>query len=117
MTIDEVIQIEKYYGKKDKKALEELQNNFPMIDGIMDNNLHEQIAEWLKELKELRNAIHCNAFTYGYEKGSKSMAKECNNKIKDIEEVYKEKYGCNIIEMYADVVCDFREWLTEYLVD
>ena len=30
---------------------------------------HEQLAEWLEELKELRSMVKCNAFTDGYNKG------------------------------------------------
>lgn len=71
MTIDEAIQIEKYFGKKDKKALEELQKEFPMIYGIMNNNLHENIVEWLEELKFRRVLqLQCEKeFFAGYEKG------------------------------------------------
>lgn len=64
MTIDEIIQIERYCGKKDKKALEELQKEFPMIDGIMDNNIHEKIAELLEELKVLRAKEQKSIYTW-----------------------------------------------------
>ena len=30
---------------------------------------HEQLAEWLEELKEMRSMVKCNAFTDGYNKG------------------------------------------------
>ena len=85
MTIDEVILIEKYYGKKDEKALEELQKEFPMIEGIAENNLHEQIAKWLEELK----AIKSDGFTdhllnTGYTKGYRNGIDEFAEALKDI---------------------------------
>lgn len=82
MTIDEAIKIEKHYGKKDKKALEKLQEDFPMIEGIMDNNLHEQIAEWLEELKVYKECNISKAnFSMGYNKAIDDFASRMKKDI------------------------------------
>lgn len=89
MTIDEAIKIEKHYGKKDKKALEKLQEDFPMIEGIMDNNLHEQLAEWLEELKIYKECNISKAnFSMGY-----------NKAIDDFAEALKKYYQCYDIDL------------------
>ena len=36
-------------------------------------------------------------------------------KLNELEKQYTEQYGCEIIEMYADVVRDFKEWLAELI--
>lgn len=36
-------------------------------------------------------------------------------KLNELEKQYIEQYGCEIIEMYADVVRDFKEWLAELI--
>ena len=71
----------------------------------------EQIVEWLEELKVLREAVQCNAFTDGYKKDSMSMLKEVNRKIDELENSCKEEYGCEIIEMYVEVVLELKEWI------
>lgn len=82
MTIDEAIMIEKYYGKKDEKALKELQNNFPMIEGITDNNLHEQIVEWLEELKAIKSdGFTDNLLDMGYTKGYRKAVDDFVEKL------------------------------------
>ena len=96
MTIDEAIQIEKYFGKKDKKALEELQKEFPMIYGIMDNNLHENIVEWLEELKFRRVLqLQCEKeFFASYEKGKTEGYSKAIDDFVEVVEI-------NIIDMFV----------------
>lgn len=109
MTIDEAIQIEKYFGKKDKKALEELQKEFPMIYGIMDNNLHENIVEWLEELKFRRVLrLQCEKeFFAGYEKGkTEGYAKAIDKFAERLKERLK---GMQMVELQGEDVCPCRE--------
>lgn len=103
MTIDEAIQIEKYFGKKDKKALEELQKEFPMIHGITDNNLHENIVEWLEELK----AIKTDGFTdhllnMGYTKGYRKAIDEFAEKLKANSELGYIGYLNRVVDEIAE---------------
>lgn len=118
MTIDEAI-------KNLKDILEEAteeENSVCYVTNCDGESLEmgikalEEIEEYrkigtLKELKELHDAVHCNAFTYGYKKGSMSMLKEVNRKIDELENSCKEEYGCEIIEMYVEVVLDLKKWI------
>ena len=60
---------------------------------------HEQIAEWLEELKELRNMtaghLYAVAFNRGYLKAEKEVR---NNAIDDFAEKVKEMYAFTILE-------------------
>lgn len=104
MTIDEAIMIEKYYGKKDEKALEELQNKFPMIEGITDNNLHEQIAEWLEELKKYKSykPVDKEFYKAGYTKAIDDfvtkLKEEKFNGYETLEDYFENYIECVSVE-------------------
>lgn len=36
-------------------------------------------------------------------------------KIEKLEEEYSEKYGCEIVEMYSDIINDLKEWLNKII--
>ena len=77
MTIDEAIEKSKELASTYRIAAKNAENIF--ISKLMQETKrkiyiklaeeHEQIAEWLEELKELRSMVKCNAFTDGYNKG------------------------------------------------
>lgn len=60
---------------------------------------HEQIAEWLEELKELRNMtaghLYAVAFNRGYLKAEKEVREKA---IDDFAEKVKEMYAFTILE-------------------
>ena len=72
MILDEVIAHEKEVAKE--TYIEAMLCHANPDDGKLDDCIesgkyHEQLAEWLEELKELRSMVKCNAFTDGYNKG------------------------------------------------
>ena len=77
MTIDEAIEKSKELASTYSIAAKNAENIF--ISKLMQETKrkiyielaeeHEQLAEWLEELKELRSMVKCNAFTDGYNKG------------------------------------------------
>ena len=86
MSIDEAIEKESKIAKENQKivdtqivfdnvSISELYcDDTEVIEEHLSNykkcaEYHEQIAEWLEELKELRSMVKCNAFTDGYNKG------------------------------------------------
>lgn len=86
------------------------------INGVDIHKAIEEIQQYraigtVEEIKELHDAVHCNAFTDGYKKGSMSMLKEFNRKIDELENLCKETYGCEIIEMYVEIVLKLKKWL------
>lgn len=44
---------------------------------------------------------------------SVSISDVCD-KIDELEKKYVEQYGCEIVEMYADIVSELKEWLRKY---
>ena len=87
---------------------------------------HEQLAEWLEELKDYRDknkmvvridvenmdSIKDKIEEYAESKYNKAID-ECNKKLDELERNYKSCSGTEIIEMYAHVYEDFRAWLKE----
>ena len=87
---------------------------------------HEQLAEWLRELKDYRDknkmvvridvenmdSIKDKIEEYAKIQYNKAID-ECNKKLDELERNYKSCFGTEIIEMYADVYEDFRAWLKE----
>ena len=85
---------------------------------------HEQLAEWLRELKDYRDknkmvvridvenmdSIKDKIEEYAKIQYNKAID-ECNKKLDELERNYKSCFGTKIIEMYADVYEDFRTWL------
>ena len=74
MTIDEAIAHEREVAaiqRNNDKLNKTLGKSSPYYntDCIKCAEEHEQLAEWLEELKELRSMVKCNAFTDGYNKG------------------------------------------------
>ena len=77
MTIDEAIEKSKESASTYRIAAKNAENIF--ISKLMQETKrkiyiklaeeHEQLEEWLEELKELRSMVKCNAFTDGYNKG------------------------------------------------
>lgn len=55
---------------------------------------HEQFVE-----KEIRN----------------KAIDDFKDKINELEKLYKEKYGCEIVEMYSEIVSDIKGWIAEQL--
>lgn len=133
LSIDEAIAREKYLAEIYRNDIvpKEDYHNMPWID--MENELnmrrakeHEQLAEWLEELKTYREK-KCNKSVYlssksidkidavnkGYADGYNKAIDECNKKLDELERNYQSCYGTKIIEMYADVYEDFRAWLKE----
>ena len=106
-------------------------HNMPWIDMANEGNEkaaeeHEQLAEWLRELKDYRDknkmvvridvenmdSIKDKIEEYAESQYNKAID-ECNKKLDELERNYKSCYGTEIIEMYADVYEDFRAWLKE----
>ena len=81
-----------------------------LTDSLEELGQYREIGT-LKELKELREAVHCNAFTDGYKKGSTSMLKEFERKIEELEKSCEETYGCKIVEMYVEIVLELKKWI------
>ena len=90
---------------------------------------HEQLAEWLEELKDYRDknkwvvridVENIDSIKDKIEELSKyaesqynKAIDECNKKLDELEINYESCFGTKIIEMYADVYEDFRAWLKE----
>ena len=75
---------------------------------------HEQLAEWLEELKayrEIGTVEECKNSVLDIQKAYNKAIDECNKKLDELERNYKSCFGTKIIEMYADVYEDFRTWL------
>ena len=106
LTIDEIIQIEKHFWEKDKKALTELQNEFPMIQGITENSIHEKIAELLEELKGYRSAEEQELLLKLPCKVGSTVYITCGTKI-EIEEVVEIRHYKN----------DKSEFIYQYLIN
>ena len=94
MTIDEAIS-EFKERVEDSKKISEL----GMKSYIPKVKEEEQLAEWLEELKELRNMtaghLYAVAFNRGYLKAEKEVR---NNAIDDFAEKVKEMYAFTILE-------------------
>ena len=50
-----------------------------------------------------------NMYQIGYNKAINDVC----NKIDELEKKYKKQYGCEIVEMYADIVSELKELPTE----
>lgn len=90
---------------------------------------HEQLAEWLRELKDYRDKNKwvvridienmdsvknkIEELSKYAESQYKKAIDECNKKLDELERNYKSCFGTEIIEMYANVYEDFRAWLKE----
>lgn len=52
-------------------------------------------------------------FKKGIRVGEIRFRRNIKDKLNELEEKYKKQYGCEIIEMYADIVADLKDWLNE----
>lgn len=68
----------------------------------MNRPLLDAYKQGTKEYK-----IASDNYEYGYQQGKKAV----KSKISDLEQKYKKVYGCEIIEMYSDIIQDLKEWL------
>ena len=107
MTIDEAIAHAREVAKEQKSKYDKCPTRTryncamcfhnPKCDE--DAKEHEQFAEWLEELKELRNMtaghLYAVAFNRGYLKAEKEVR---NNAIDDFAEKVKEMYAFTILE-------------------
>lgn len=66
---------------------------------------HEQLAEWLEELKDLRKCVKSKAFTNGYNKGRTDGIDECINMIKK----YWMYWDIGVIAKVIEVLEEFKE--------
>lgn len=63
-------------------------------------------------IKSRRSAEEENEyFKKGIRIGEIRFRRNIVNKLSELEEKYKKQYGCEIIEMYADIVSDLKDWL------
>lgn len=79
---------------------------------------HEQLAEWLEELKmlrELKDEHRKVGNIEGFNDGYNRAFDDFKEKINELEKSYKEKYGCEIVEMYSEIVSDLKGWIEEQL--
>ena len=104
MTIDEMIEEQRENAKTQREIAEEcfeehIFDEKEKIEHLRYANEFEQLAEWLEELKELRNItaghLYAVAFNRGYLKAEKEVR---NNAIDDFAEKVKEMYAFTILE-------------------
>ena len=104
MTIDEMIEEQRENAKTQREMAEEyfeehIIDEKEKIEHLRYANEFEQLAEWLEELKELRNMtashLYAVAFNRGYLKAEKEVR---NNAIDDFAEKVKEMYAFTILE-------------------
>ena len=133
MTIDEAIAKERNLTEIYRNDIvpKEDYHNMPWIDMANEGNEkaaeeHEQLAKWLRELKDYRDknkwvvridiknmdSIKDKIEEYAKSQYNKAID-ECNKKLDELEIKYESCFGTKIIEMYADVYEDFRAWLKE----
>lgn len=115
MEIDEIIDWLKICAIDERKVFD---------DGNQADD-YEQIAEWLEELKVLREKtqIQDEGLTASYllgkndgiKQGRTDAFNEVKNAINGITKEYIELYGVDIVELYADVVTELGAWIEEQL--
>ena len=131
LSIDEAIARERKLAEIYRNDIvpKEDYHNMPWIDMANEGNEkaaeeHEQLAEWLRELKDYRDknkwvfridiknmdSIKDKIEEYAKSQYNKAID-ECNKKLDELEINYESCFGTKIIEMYADVYEDFRAWL------
>lgn len=136
LSIDEAIARERKLAEIYRNDIvpKEDYHHMPWIDMANEGNEkaaeeHEQLAEWLRELKDYRDKNKwvvridnenmdsvkdkIEELSKYAESQYKKAIDECNKKLDELERNYKSCFGTKIIEMYADVYEDFRAWLKE----
>lgn len=53
-------------------------------------------------------------YRHGYDRGREYAIAEVKTVLNRIIQEHIEKYGADIIELYDDVVTEFKEWLEEF---
>ena len=136
LSIDEAIARERNLAEIYRNDIvpKEDYHNMPWIDMANEGNEkaaeeHEQLAEWLRELKDYRDKNKwvvridienmdsvkdkIEELSKYAESQYKKAIDECNKKLDELEINYESCFGTKIVEMYADVYEDFRAWLKE----
>lgn len=71
---------------------------------------HEQLAEWLEELRELRSMVRCNAFKDGYNKAIGDFVKEiCKMIVQSENNGNYRFYAVEIKQAIADLAEQLKE--------
>ena len=91
MTIDEAIELQMKIAGKGSDCWKNCRNTKKHCKDCMAE--HEQIAEWLEELKELRNMTAGHLYAVAFNMGYLKAEKEARNKaIDDLSNTLKENY-------------------------
>ena len=88
MTIDEMIEEQRENAKTQREIAEEcfeehIFDEKEKIEHLRYANEFEQLAEWLEELKELRNMTAGHLYAVAFNRGYLKAEKEVRNKVLD----------------------------------
>lgn len=80
-----------------------------MIDENYMERLANAVAKTILDVIENLSVEDVNMYQICYNKAINDVC----NKIDELEKKYTEQYGCEIVEMYADVVSELKQFLSE----
>lgn len=123
MTLDEAIAEERDNAKTQREIAEEcfeehIFDEKEKIEHLRYANEFEQLAEWLEELKELRNITTGHLYAVAFNRGYLKAEKEVRNKAIDdfanqFNVIVDEKCGTDTNNYFRKIVKEIAEQLKE----